>query len=205
MGEARRKRQGPGATRPRRIQRGRLATRTRAFLTGVLPVVAIVLVTRETLAEAYRIPSASMEPTLVKRIVAMAGDTILMRHGQLVVNGSAMPSPDRFTLPDSLADEPQPLFAWEHRIEISGSRFGPAVAAPSLHEWGPLVIPAGTYFMMGDNRDDSVDSRYYGLVPRANLRGTPMFVYYSYDPERSLDYVRAVTAIRWGRLGTWIH
>ena len=85
-------------------------------------------------------------------------------------------------------DEQQPipsgLFAWQHRLEIRDSRLGPPVAAPSLHEWGPLVVPADTYFMMGDNRDGSVDSRYYGPVPRANLRGTPRFVYYSYDPER---------------------
>jgi signal peptidase I len=58
--------------------------------------------------------------------------------------------------------------------------------------------------MMGDNRDDSVDSRYYGPVPRRNFRGTPMFVYYSYDPEEGLDYFRVITAIRWQRLGTWI-
>ena len=41
-------------------------------------------------------------------------------------------------------------------------------------------------------------------MPRANLRGTPMFVYYSYDPDSGLDYFRTVTAIRWQRLGTWI-
>jgi signal peptidase I len=58
--------------------------------------------------------------------------------------------------------------------------------------------------MMGDNRDNSVDSRYYGPVPRENLRGTPTFVYYSYDPIDGLDYVRALTEIRWRRLGTWI-
>ena len=59
--------------------------------------------------------------------------------------------------------------------------------------------------MMGDNRDNSVDSRYYGTVPRANLLGTPMFVYYSYDLEQGLDYFRAVTNIRWRRIGRWIH
>jgi signal peptidase I len=229
---------------------------------GVLPVVAIVLGTRQLLAEAFRIPSGSMEPTLlvgdwlfvnklrfgphipfashslpgyaspergdvvvfisppqemairispeeitptlVKRIVAVAGDTLLMRHGQMMVNGAVAPSRNAFVLPDSVADEPQALFAWQHQIEIRGSRFGPPVPAPSLHEWGPLVVPPGTYFMMGDNRDNSVDSRYYGPVPRENLLGTPMFVYYSYDPERSVEYVRALTAIRWRRLGDWI-
>ena len=57
--------------------------------------------------------------------------------------------------------------------------------------------------MMGDNRDNSVDSRYYGPVPRANLRGTPTFVYYSYDPACDAPLCR-VTGIRWRRLGTWI-
>jgi len=135
-----------------------------------------------------RISPDEITPTLVKRIVGVAGDTLVMRHGQLTVNGVVVPSPNTFVLPDSFADQPQNMFAWQHQIEIRGSRFGSPVTAPSLHEWGPLVVPPGTFFMMGDNRDNSVDSRYYGPVPRANLRGTPMFVYYSYDPERGTDY-----------------
>jgi signal peptidase I len=239
-----------------------IAARTRAFIMGVLPVIAVVLVTRQALAEAYRIPSGSMEPTLlvgdwlfvnklrfgphipftnkslpgyaspkrgdvavfvsppqdpairiapdevtpilVKRIVGMPGDTLLMRHGQLMVNGERVASPNAFVLPDSMAEEPSSLFAWQHAITLRGSRFGAPTQLPSLHEWGPLVVPTGTYFMMGDNRDNSVDSRYYGPVPRANLLGTPTFVYYSYDPEDDVPYFRAVTAIRWRRLGTWI-
>ena len=263
MGKSRRKRAARAAKRPARPTRPSLAVRARALIMSVVPALAIFLGTRQLLAEAFRIPSGSMEPTLlvgdwlfvnklrfgphipftdrsfpgyaspkrgdvtvfisppqdptirispdqvmptlVKRIVGVGGDTLLMRHGQLMVNGVVVPSPSSFVLPDSVADEPQAIFAWQHRIEIRGSRFGPPISAPSVHEWGPLVVPAGTFFMMGDNRDDSVDSRYYGPVPRANLRGTPMFVYYSYDPEQGVDYFRAVTAIRWRRLGTWIH
>ena len=263
MGKSRRKRAArAAATRSTPAPRASLAVRTRAFVMGVLPAVAIFLGTRQLLAEAFRIPSGSMEPTLlvgdwlfvnklrfgphipftdqslpgyalpkrgdvtvfvspqqdvtirispdqvtptlVKRIVGVAGDTLLMRHGQLTVNGTVVPSPNSFVLPEAAADEPQVIFSWQHQIEIHGSRFGSPVPAPSLHEWGPLVVPTGPFFMMGDNRDNSVDSRYYGPVPRANLRGTPMFVYYSYDPERGVDYFRAVTAIRWRRLGTWI-
>lgn len=262
MGKTHRRGAARAAVRSKSAPRASLVTRTRAFIMGVLPVLAIFFGTRQLLAEAFRIPSGSMEPTLlvgdwlfvnklrfgpnipftsrslpgyatpkrgdvtvfvsppqpfeirispdevtptlVKRIVGIAGDTLLMRHGQLMVNGTAVSSPNSFVLPDSIADQPQPIFAWQHRIEIRDSRFGPPVPAPSLHEWGPLVVPAGTFFMMGDNRDNSVDSRYYGPVPRAKLLGTPMFVYYSYDPERGSDYVRAVTAIRWHRLGEWI-
>lgn len=68
----------------------------------------------------------------------------------------------------------------------------------TLHNWGPLVVPAGFFFMMGDNRDNSVDSRYYGIVPRENMRGRPTFVYYSFDMDQGVDYFRAVTEIRWG-------
>ena len=264
MGKSSRRRRAArtAAKRPTPAARASLAVRSRAIVMSVLPVLAIALGTRELLAEAFRIPSGSMEPTLlvgdwlfvnklrfgphvpftshnlpgyarptrgdvsvfvsppqdvtiritpddvtptlVKRIVGVAGDTLVMRHGQLAVNGRFVPSPNTFSLPDADADRPQALFAWQHRIEISGSRFGPPVVAPSLHEWGPLVVPSGTFFMMGDNRDNSVDSRYYGPVPRANLRGTPMFVYYSYDPECGTDYLCGVSAIRWRRLGTWI-
>jgi signal peptidase I len=151
-----------------------------------------------------RISPDQVTPTLVKRILGVAGDTLLMRHGVLTVNGVPVPSPNPFILSDAIADEPQPIFTWQHQIEIQGSRFGPPVARPSLHDWGPVVVPTGTFFMMGDNRDNSVDSRYYGPVPRANLRGTPMFVYYSYDPEQGLDYFRAVTNIRWRRIGHWV-
>ena len=151
-----------------------------------------------------RITPDDVTPTLVKRIVGVAGDTLLMRHGRLTVNGSLVASPNAFSLPDPAADQPQVIFAWQHQIEIRGSRFGAPVATPSLHEWGPLIVPNGTFFMMGDNRDNSVDSRYYGPVPRANLRGTPMFVYYSYDPECGAGYICAATATRWRRLGTWI-
>jgi signal peptidase I len=236
---------------------------TRNTIVGLLPVLAIFFGTRVLLAEAYRIPSGSMEPTLlvgdwlfvnklrlgphipftarslpgyaepkrndvvvfvsppqdpairitptditptlVKRIAGVGGDTLMMRHGRLTVNGSYVPVRNtEFSVPDSIADQPQALFSWEHRIEVRASRFGPPAAMPSLHEWGPLVVPSGTFFMIGDNRDNSVDSRYYGPVPRENLRGTTMFVYYSYDTETGLDYFRALTEIRWARLGTWI-
>lgn len=240
-----------------------LQRRARTIIMGYLPAVAIFLGTRTLLAEAYRIPSGSMEPTLlvgdwlfvnklrlgphipfthrslpgyaeprrndvvifvsppqdpairispnevtpilVKRIVGVAGDTLFMRHGDLFVNGVLAPSPNKeVTLSDPAAETPQSLFAWQHEFEVGGSRFGLPTAAPSFHTWGPLVVPAGTYFMMGDNRENSVDSRYYGVVPRANLRGTPTFVYYSYDPIDGIDYFRALTEIRWSRLGTWI-
>lgn len=71
---------------------------------------------------------------------------------------------------------------------------------PSRDNWGPIVVPAGQYFVMGDNRDNSYDSRYWGFVDRRVIRGRPLFVYYSFDHEswRALPFL---TAIRWGRIG----
>ncbi|MEO7101953.1 MAG: hypothetical protein ABI311_01340 [Gemmatimonadaceae bacterium] len=81
---------------------------------------------------------AATRTTPVPR-ASLAGDTLLMRHGQLIVNGTDVPSPNAFVLPDTAADEPQASFAWQHQIEIRGSRFGPPMSTPSVHEWGPLV------------------------------------------------------------------
>ncbi len=148
-------------------------------------------------------------PTLVKRLVGMPGDTLYMRAGMLFVNGMAQnhgygaqsrPGPNT-----SQPSETHPLFEWQHAVELKQSRFGPAPAVPTHDNWGPLVIPARSYFMMGDARYDSKDSRYWGVVPRNNIRGRPAFVYYSYradDSDRPLPFI---SDIRWGRIGTRIH
>lgn len=148
-------------------------------------------------------------PTLVKRLVGMPGDTLYMRGGMLFLNGVAQPQPpERQSRPGantSQPDETHPLFAWQHGVELKQSRFGPAPAVPTHDNWGPLVIPARSYFMMGDARYDSKDSRYWGVVPRNNIRGRPVFVYYSFradDSDRPLPFI---TDIRWSRIGTRIH
>ena len=149
-------------------------------------------------------------PTLVKRMVGVSGDTLYMRAGLLYVNGVAQrqgfgivstPRPNG-SQPTDISE----LFDWQHKIELRQSRFGSAPTQPQLDNWGPLVIPAGRYFMMGDNRYESKDSRYWGTVPRENIRGRPIFVYYSYrsgdESDRPLSFI---TDIRWGRIGTRIH
>lgn len=263
MGKARKRRAKRPAIRQATPWWARLITHARPTILGYLPIIAIFLVARVALAEAYVIPSGSMEPTLqvgdrllvnklrlgphipftavslpgyaqpkrndivvfvsppqvpairitpgevtptlIKRIVGLPGDTLMMRNGRLLVDGTAAPERNTdYVLPAAVAEQPQPLFSWQRRLEVRGSRFGPPPASASLHDWGPLVVPAGMFFMLGDNRDNSVDSRYYGPVPRANLRGTPMFIYYSYDTEKGTDYFRAVTEIRWHRIGAWI-
>ena len=121
-------------------------------------------------------------PTLVKRLIGMPGDTLLHARRLLYLNGVAQRQ-GRF---DELEgrrhnDAPRLRLAAQSRAQgHPGSAQPPA--QPTHDNWGPLVIPANHYFMMGDNRYCSKDSRYWGIVPRENVRGRPMFVYYSYVP-----------------------
>jgi signal peptidase I len=55
--------------------------------------------------------------------------------------------------------------------------------------------------MLGDARYYSKDSRYWGMVPRENVRGRPLFIYYSYDTQAGVPFLRALTAVRWRRIG----
>lgn len=147
-------------------------------------------------------------PTLVKRVIGMPGDTLYMRQGVVYVNGIAQRQGFAATHnpSDSLAGmESNPLFVWQHRVELKGTRFGAPPQTPTHDNWGPLLIPSQHYFMMGDNRYESKDSRYWGIVPRENFRGRPLFVYYSFVPSDQSDRpVSFITDIRWSRIGHWI-
>jgi signal peptidase I len=159
------------------------------------------------------------QPTLVKRLMGVPGDTVYMRDGLFHVNGVpqrqgyATAANPRGTPGSTPPDDQSELFAWQAPYALAGSRFGAAPARPTHDNWGPLVVPPRRYLMLGDNRYCSKDSRYWGLVPRDNLRGRPLFVYFSYrpapddgpqgpcDPDRSEKPVPFVTDVRWGRVG----
>lgn len=143
-------------------------------------------------------------PTLVKRLVGMPGDTIFMRKALLHVNGIPQRQGFAAVADENSFDSIDPLFDWQKRMGLAASRFGAAPAQPSHDNWGPLVVPAGHYFMMGDSRYNSKDSRYWGFVPRENVRGQPMFVYYAYNADDSDRPLPFITDIRWGRIGHWI-
>lgn len=144
-------------------------------------------------------------PTLVKRLVAVAGDTVHMRGGLFHLNGVPQPQPDAMrenpVRDGSFSD---PLFQWQKQHELHGSPIGDPPPVPTLDDWGPLVVPPGYLFMLGDNRYDSKDGRYWGIVPRENVRGRPSFVYYSYRAQGSDRALPFITDIRWGRIGTMI-
>lgn len=145
-------------------------------------------------------------PTLVKRLVGTPGDTLFMRKGVLYVNGIAQRQGYGASTPvnPEMANSVDPLFDWQKKVGLRSSRFGAAVSQPNHDNWGPLVVPPRRLFMMGDSRYNSKDSRYWGFVPRENVRGKPLFVYYSYNADDSDRPLPMITDIRWGRIGHWI-
>jgi signal peptidase I len=120
---------------------------------------------------------------LVKRIVGAPGDRIHLHNGNLYVNGVRQLEP--YTQHSGIPDEYRDEFP-------SRSGFGDfqvtrewAMEMPRHTEGGDLVIPPGHYFAMGDNRDHSLDSRYWGLVPAENIMGRPLFIAWSLDQDES--------------------
>jgi len=144
-------------------------------------------------------------PILVKRLVAIGGDTVWMRGGVFHLNGLAQrqgfPASEN---PKGDGGFSHPLFSWQKSFEVRGTTAGEPPASPTLDDWGPLVVPKDFLFMLGDNRYDSKDGRYWGFVPRENVRGRPVFVYYTYNADESVRPLPFITDIRWGRIGTII-
>ncbi len=214
---------------------------------SILVALVVWFLLRTFLVEAFRIPSGSMENTLligdflfvnkalygaevpliharlpamreperndilvfdsveedglkvVKRLVGVPGDTLWMEHGELYRNGRKVNEPYVIhTDPTRSEDPAQRLKMREWQLPHLVRR-DTATYHPDLQDWGPIVVPPDSFFMMGDNRDSSYDGRYWGFLPRKNVRGRPLIVYFSYDPNswRSLPFL---TAIRWSRI-----
>ena len=123
---------------------------------------------------------------LVKRVIGLPGDTLALRDNQLVVNGEQV----AYTpLAQPIIDEIPAARQSQHQFatELLGSRNHPVMATsqlPAPRSFASLTVPADAYFMMGDNRDNSFDSRFYGCVPRKQILGRVPAVALSFDPER---------------------
>ena len=226
--------------------------RTREYLTSILIAIALAILIRTGVVQAFYIPSGSMEDTLlvgdyllankfvygapidiigtnihlfrlpalrdpqpgdivifrspvdpdrdlIKRCVAAAGQEVLIEDKVLFVDGVRFEDPPQGKYTDSLT--------------LSGNR-------TSRDNFGPYVIPPDHFFMMGDNRDNSHDSRFMGPVARELIKGKAMIIYWSWDSERRgviyrnlASLPKVVGAFLWGhparvryaRLGDVIH
>jgi signal peptidase I len=127
---------------------------------------------------------------LVKRVVSIPGDRIHLRNGVVYLNGVAQYEPEITSSASSPYDAYVNDFPSVSPANEPGVTAEWSVLLPrNLHD-GDLVVPPGNYFVMGDNRDNSEDSRYWGFVPRENIIGRPLFVYWSIViPESGADEV----------------
>jgi signal peptidase I len=218
------------------------------WLKSFLVAFGLFLILRTFLVEAFRIPTGSMENTLlvgdfllvnkavfgaavpftsvrtpafaqpergnivifvpphepdknyVKRLIGLPGDTVEMHAKTLFVNGRVQTEP--YVTHSDPDDNYQPAMFWQ--CDHAPAERARADCRPTRDNWGPIVVPTGRYFMLGDNRDDSEDSRYWGFVRRAGLRGRPLFIYYSFDA-RSRSRMPWITSIRWNRIGNTVN
>jgi len=146
-----------------------------------------------------------LDPTqdYVKRVIGTPGDTVQMRSGNVWVNGRALVEPYVLRI-RPYDDDIRPEFDWQRPFYLAESDAARFRYHPSRDTWGPLVVPLGKYFVLGDNRDDSSDSRYWGFVAASAVKGRTLLVYFSYDREKH-DALPWLTDIRWRRLGSLIH
>lgn len=161
---------------------------------------------KANLVKAYKLPSGAMEDTLligdhilvdkrsparqpqrsdivifeypedptkdfIKRVVAIGGDTVEVKNKNVLVNGTAVTEP---------------------YVVHKEANIIPATENPR-DNLAPKIVPAGSYFMMGDNRDRSYDSRFWGFVTKDKVKGTVKSIYWSWDREKG--------AVRWSRIG----
>ncbi len=142
------------------------------------------------------LPPISGNMELVKRLIGMPGDTLQMKRGVLYIDGK--PHTEPYVRHGHSPDQADPWMFWQKKYLEPGVDH--QAYAPTRDNWGPLIIPAGRYFMMGDNRESSLDSRYWGLVARWRIEGRVEVVYFSYkrDSQRPWPWIRE---IRWSRIG----
>jgi signal peptidase I len=161
----------------------------------------------------FRYP-VDIRQTFVKRVLGVPGDHIRLENKVVWLNGHKLTEPYKFNKTDYF-DSYRDNFPGDPNMHISES--AQEMLANNVKN-GEVVVPPDHYFAMGDNRDSSLDSRYWGFVPRENIIGKPLIIYWSYDaptealanPTISLDHVvdlvtHFFTKTRWRRTLNLIH
>jgi signal peptidase I len=128
------------------------------------------------------------ERDFIKRVIGLPGETLEVREKKVYINGSPI-------------DEPYAHFLQPPQ---SGSSLHEVTSFDLRERYGPVTVPADQYFMMGDNRDNSQDSRYWGFLPRDYVKGRALVIYLSLDtdPDESIPemFLNFFTRTRWHRM-----
>jgi len=211
------------------------------YARSFFPVFITVLLLRSFLIEPFRIPSGSLEPTLlvgdflavnkfaygfrlpiwekkvisinnpktgdiavfrwppnpsydyIKRVIGVPGDHVVYHNKLLTING--IPMTQTFVEYTTDPSSGNAVSLYRERLNGVDHAIFKRSSVPATNF--DVTVPKGQYFMMGDNRDDSADSRFWGFVPDDHLRGKAMLTWMSWDS--------ATDKIRWNRLGRFIH
>jgi signal peptidase I len=199
----------------------------REYFESLVIAVVLALFVRTWVFQAFKIPSGSMEPNLLvgdhlivnKMEFAPAAGALeaalaprrQIRRGDIVVFKSPE-EPERDLIKRVVGLPGDRLELHRKRISINGkvldepfvqflrppSTDGPPRTDDLTEEYGPVTVPDHQYFMMGDNRDNSQDSRYWGFLPESYVKGRALFIYFSFDPGASVGGLFG--APRWRRI-----
>lgn len=195
----------------------------REYAEAIIVALVLALIIRTFIVQAFKIPSGSMEPTLeigdhilvnkfifgikipltsvnlfpwekpqrgdvivfiyplepdkdfIKRVIGVPGDTVRIVNRKLYINGVEVPDPHA---------------VYKEDVVLPGE-------AQKRDNFGPVTVPKEALFVLGDNRDRSLDSRFWGFVPLGDVKGKAFIIYWSWD--------RLNTTVRWNRIGKLIH
>jgi signal peptidase I len=125
------------------------------------------------------------ERDFIKRVIGLPGETVELKGKTVYIDGKPLTEPYTRFFPDEMLSE----------AGLAGS--------DPRRQFGPLTVPADNFFMMGDNRDNSEDSRFWGVLPRSYVKGKALFVYFSFGDADGLS--GTLSNIRWGRILHQIH
>lgn len=155
----------------------------------------------------FRFP-VDIRQTFVKRVIGVPGDRLRIENKQVFLNGRKLNETYKYHKIDYI-DSYRDNFPSTPNMRLQGK--GDEMLEKNVAN-GEVVVPPGHYFAMGDNRDSSLDSRYWGFVPRENIVGKPLIIYWSYDapterlasPNIGLDHILDLaqnffTKTRWKR------